>query len=43
MSPSDFDLFRIVDSAEEARDKLMEFHNKYMTSPEYLTGYKTNF
>jgi uncharacterized protein (TIGR00730 family) len=42
MSPHDFDLFRIVDSAEEAKDKVMEFHNKYMTSPEYLGG-KTNF
>lgn len=42
MSPKDFDLFRIVDTAEEARDKVMEFHNKYMTSPEYL-GPKTNF
>jgi len=42
MSQSDFDLFRIVDTAEEARDKIMEFHNKYKTSPEYL-GPKTNF
>jgi len=42
MSDTDFDLFRIVDSAEEARDKIMEYHNKYMTSPEYLGG-KTNF
>lgn len=42
MSDSDFDLFRIVDSAEEARDKIMEYHNKYMTDPEYL-GSKTNF
>jgi predicted Rossmann-fold nucleotide-binding protein len=29
MSETDFDLFRIVDSAEEARDKVMEFHEKY--------------
>ena len=29
MSVKDFDLFRIVDTAEEARDKVMEFHNKY--------------
>jgi len=29
MSQSDFDLFRIVDTAEEARDKIMEYHNKY--------------
>ncbi len=42
MSPSDFDLFRIVDTAEEARDKVMEFHNKYMTEGGYL-GTKTNF
>lgn len=32
MSPSDFDLFRIVDSAEEARDKIVEYHNKYKTN-----------
>ena len=38
----DFELFRVVDSAEEARDKIMEYHNKYMTNPEYL-GPKTNF
>jgi len=42
MSEKDFDLFRIVDTAVEARDKVMEYHNKYMTSPEYL-GPKTNF
>lgn len=42
MSDKDFDLFRIVDSAKEARDKIMEYHNKYMTDPEYL-GNKTNF
>lgn len=42
MSDKDFDLFRIVDSAEEARDKIMEYHNKYMTDPEHL-GNKTNF
>ena len=42
MSPGDLDLFRIVDSAEEARDKIMEFHNKYMANSEYL-GPKTNF
>ena len=29
ISESDFDLFRIVDTAEEARDKVMEFHSKY--------------
>lgn len=42
ISDKDFDLFRIVDSAEEAKHKVMEFHNKYMTNPEYL-GNKTNF
>ena len=42
MSENDFDLFRIVDSADEARNKVMEYHNKYMTTPEYL-GPKTNF
>lgn len=25
----DFDLFRVVDTAEEARDKIMEYHGKY--------------
>jgi uncharacterized protein (TIGR00730 family) len=29
MSEVDFDLFRIVDDAVEARDKVMEFHEKY--------------
>ena len=29
MSQSDFDLFRIVDTAEEARGKVMEYHEKY--------------
>ena len=42
INESDFELFRVVDSAEEARDKIMEYHNKYMTNPEYL-GPKTNF
>ena len=42
MSEKDFDLFGIVDSADEARNKVMEYHNKYMTTPEYL-GPKTNF
>ena len=37
MSEVDFDLFRIVDTAEEARDKVMEYHNKYMD------GNQTNF
>jgi uncharacterized protein (TIGR00730 family) len=42
INENDFELFRVVDSAEEARDKIMEYHNKYMTNPEYL-GPKTNF
>lgn len=42
MSQSDFDLFRIVDTAEEARDKIMEYHNKYRTGP-YLKGGQSNF
>ena len=42
ISEKDFELFRVVDSAEEARDKIMEYHNKYMINPEYL-GPKTNF
>jgi len=29
MSEHDFDLFRVVDSAEEAKEKIMEFHTKY--------------
>jgi predicted Rossmann-fold nucleotide-binding protein len=29
MSSDDFNLFRVVDTAEEARDKIMEFHEKY--------------
>ena len=29
MSEKDFDLFRVVDTAVEARDKVMEYHNKY--------------
>lgn len=33
MSDKDFDLFRIVDNAEEARDKVMEFHNKFIINP----------
>jgi len=42
MSQSDFDLFRIVDTAEEARDKIMEYHNKYRNDP-YLKGGQSNF
>ena len=29
ISDKDLNLFRIVDSAEEARDKIVEYHNKY--------------
>lgn len=29
ISQKDFDLFRLVDSAEEAREKIIEFHEKY--------------
>lgn len=29
ISEKDLNLFRIVDSAEEARDKIVEYHNKY--------------
>ena len=29
ISQKDFDLFRLVDSAEEAREKIVEFHEKY--------------
>jgi len=43
MSAADFDLFRIVDSASEAKEKIMEFHNKEMTKPGYLGSDKTNF
>lgn len=42
ISDKDFDLFRIVDSAEEARDKIMEYHNKYRNDP-YLEGGQSNF
>lgn len=42
ISQKDFDLFRIVDSAEEARDKIMEYHNKYRNDP-YLKGGQSNF
>lgn len=36
VSAKDLELFRIVDTAEEARDKIVEYHNKYKTN-------KTNF
>jgi hypothetical protein len=29
MSEKDLDLFRVVDSAVEARDKILEYFNKY--------------
>ena len=29
MSTKDFDLFRVVDTAEEAVDKIVEYHNKF--------------
>ena len=29
ISQKDFDLFRIVDTAEEAVEKITEYHNKY--------------
>jgi hypothetical protein len=29
MCQNDFNLFRVVDTAEEAREKIMEFHVKY--------------
>lgn len=29
MCPDDFNLFRVVDTAEEAKEKIMEFHVKY--------------
>ena len=38
MSEGDLDLFRLVDSAAEARDKVLEYHNKYMqdgTAPNF--------
>ena len=41
ISLKDFELFRIVDSAEEARDKIMEFHKRYI-NPVELSD-KTNF
>jgi len=30
VSEKDLDLFRVVDSAEEARDKILEYHNKFL-------------
>lgn len=41
MSTSDFDLFRIVDTAAEARDKVIEFHRTFI-NPVSLSD-KTNF
>lgn len=42
ISESDFNLFRIVDSAEEARDKIIEFHNKYRDMGEFENN-QSNF
>jgi len=41
ISDTDFDLFRIVDTAEEARDKIMEYHRAFI-NPVSLSD-KTNF
>ena len=41
ISEKDLDLFRIVDSAEEARDKIMDYHNKYRAD-DYMQG-SSNF
>lgn len=41
MGDTDFDLFRIVDTAEEARDKIMEYHRAFI-NPVSLSD-KTNF
>lgn len=45
INETDFDLFRVVDTAVEARDKIMEFHNKYRNNPYLKGGYdsSTNF
>jgi len=37
MSEKDFELFRIVDSAEEGVDKINEYHEKY------VDGFESNF
>jgi len=37
MSEKDFELFRIVDSAEEGVDKIIEYHEKY------VDGFESNF
>lgn len=37
MSEKDFELFRIVDSAEEGVDKIIEYHEKY------IDGFESNF
>jgi uncharacterized protein (TIGR00730 family) len=37
MSDKDFELFRIVDSAEEGVDKIIEYHEKY------VDGFESNF
>lgn len=42
ISQKDIDLFRIVDTAQEAVNKIIEYHNKYRTNP-YLKGGQSNF
>jgi len=32
ISEKDLNLFRIVDTASDARDKIVEYHNKYKTN-----------
>jgi hypothetical protein len=41
INDSDLDLFRVVDTAKEARDKIMEYHNKYNGST--IEGGQSNF
>jgi len=43
MSPSDFDLFKIVDTADEARNEVMEHHYKKVTAPGYVGKDFKNF
>ena len=35
ISPEDLDLFSIVDSSEEAVDKIDEFYSKYLLKPNF--------
>jgi predicted Rossmann-fold nucleotide-binding protein len=41
INDSDLDLFRVVDTAEDARDKIVEFHSKYNGSN--IEGGQSNF